>query len=85
VGPGAYGSSKFKHIIKENSPSMKQGVSGTLLFSTRKDGLQASANNIFGNEKRFKEAKRESPGPGQYADSNKWHKKTYNLKFLNVA
>ena len=41
--------------------------------------------SVFGNEKRFKGNTLENPGPGSYADVNKWHKKTYNLKFLNVA
>lgn len=39
----------------------------------------------IGAEKRFKDSRFEIPGPGSYADVNKWHKKTYNLKFLNVA
>lgn len=46
---------------------------------------QVSQQNLFGNDRRFKDAKGELPGPGSYADVNKWHKKTYNLKFLNVA
>ncbi len=74
VGPGAYGGSKFKHI---KEPSPKNQVS-----------MVPQGNpqlNIFGNDKRFKEIKQEIPGPGAYADVNKWHKKTYNLKFLNVA
>lgn len=43
------------------------------------------AKELFGSEDRFKGPKVENPGPGAYADVNKWHKKTYNLKFLNVA
>jgi hypothetical protein len=26
----------------------------------------------------------ELPGPGSYSDVNKWNKRTYNLKFLNI-
>lgn len=40
---------------------------------------------MFGRGDRFADGKNESPGPGAYSDFNKWHKKTYNLKFLNVA
>jgi len=25
------------------------------------------------------------PGPGFYQDQNKWNKRTYNLKFLNLS
>ena len=39
---------------------------------------------MFGAVGRFQEGAGESPGPGAYNDLNKWHKKTYNLKFLNV-
>ena len=76
VGPGAYGGSKFKHI-KEKSPKREM----------LPNGAQATSNqlSVFGNETRFKGPNGESPGPGSYADMNKWHKKTYNLKFLNVA
>jgi hypothetical protein len=76
VGPGAYGGSKFKHI---KEPSPKNQVSSTLV------GHAAQQQSIFGSDKRFKDAKQEIPGPGSYAEVNKWHKKTYNLKFLNVA
>eukprot|EP00347_Sterkiella_histriomuscorum_P010908 403374461 len=38
----------------------------------------------FGSGDRFPDPKSESPGPGAYANLNKWHQKTYNLKFLNV-
>jgi hypothetical protein len=40
---------------------------------------------MFGRVERFPPPKTESPGPGAYSDLNKWHQKTYNLKFLNVV
>ena len=40
---------------------------------------------MFGKVERFGNGKKDSPGPGSYSEFNKWHKKTYNLKFLNVA
>ena len=44
-----------------------------------------SQNLHFGTDQRFKtDAKfNAQPGPGNYNDSNKWNKRTYNLKFLN--
>jgi hypothetical protein len=79
VGPGAYGGSKFKHI-KEKSPQ-RAGDSSIVHINDN----EVQQLNIFGNEKRFRDNRAEIPGPGAYADVNKWHKKTYNLKFLNVA
>jgi len=77
VGPGLYGGSRFK-LIKEKSP--RKDVSPTVA-----PFVQVSQPNIFGSVDRFKGPRAENPGPGSYADVNRWHKKTYNLKFLNVA
>jgi hypothetical protein len=46
---------------------------------------QKKENLMFGRVERFKSENKEAPGPGAYNDLNKWHKKTYNLKFLNVS
>lgn len=80
MGPGAYGGSKFKHL-KEKSPEVTSGIVGL----NNNSSSQAQQVSLFGAEKRFKDNRGEIPGPGSYADVNKWHKKTYNLKFLNVA
>lgn len=42
------------------------------------------ANLSFGKVDRFPSDSKRIPGPGAYNDLNKWHKKTFNLKFLNV-
>ena len=45
-----------------------------------------SKQNIsFGTQPRFNfdPSKTTTLGPGQYNDTNKWNKRTYNLKFLN--
>ena len=45
-----------------------------------------SKNNMsFGTQPRFNfdPTKTTTLGPGQYNDTNKWNKRTYNLKFLN--
>ena len=74
---GAYGGSKFKHI---RDPSPKKDVSPIVAPS-----IQPQPPKLFGSEDRFRGPRLENPGPGSYADVNRWHKKTYNLKFLNVA
>ncbi len=78
MGPGAYGSERFK-FIKGGDKSPK----GNRAAVDSSQTLQPQP--VFGTEKRFRDPRFNSPGPGQYADVNKWHKKTYNLKFLNVA
>lgn len=53
-------------------------------FTQRKVN-KPSMNMHFGQETRFGDNKTISPGPGVYAfDSNKWNKRTYNLKFLDI-
>ena len=79
MGPGAYGSERFKYI-KPGEKSPRGNRSSTIDPSQTQQPLP-----IFGTDKRFKDPRFVNPGPGQYADVNKWHKKTYNLKFLNVA
>lgn len=78
MGPGAYGGSKFKHL-RDNSP--KKDAQPPILAPS----IQPHAPQLFGSEGRFRGPRIENPGPGSYADVNRWHKKTYNLKFLNVA
>ena len=77
MGPGLYGGSKFK-LINENSPRKE-------MSPVVAPFVQPSQPILFGSEERFRGPRIENPGPGSYADINRWHKKTYNLKFLNVA
>jgi hypothetical protein len=49
-----------------------------------------TAKPQWGNEARFKSIDQQnaqtssSPAPGSYNDLNKWNKRTFNLKFLNI-
>lgn len=45
---------------------------------------KAKDNLQFGRSIRFGDTTKNAPGPGAYNELNKWHKKTYNLKFLNI-
>ena len=48
---------------------------------------QKSPKNVyFGTTQRFKEDKDKvsRPGPGVYQDQNKWNKRTFNLKFVQI-
>ena len=65
---------------------MKAGRPATIDASMSHVANKHSNNLHFGIEKRFKPDPRllqNDPGPGNYNDSNKWNKRTYNLKFLN--
>jgi hypothetical protein len=69
VGPGSY-------FGKQASPSPQ---------------LKDKREHLWGTERKFKsiesiqEKAAAVPGPGSYQDQNKWQKRTYNLKFLNVG
>lgn len=72
VGPGSY-------------IGVKSGRPATIGTNTTTASNKHSNNLHFGTDKRFKPSLKslEQPGPGNYNDSNKWNKRTYNLKFLN--
>jgi len=76
IGPGTYIEKKAKTYGK-----FSQGLTMASAGSTK-----YSKNNLsFGTGPRFNfdPSKNTTLGPGQYNDTNKWNKRTYNLKFLN--
>ena len=77
IGPGSYIDKKSKTYGKfSQGPTMATSAGQT----------KYSKNNLsFGTQPRFnfEPAKTTVLGPGQYNDTNKWNKRTYNLKFLN--
>lgn len=70
LGPGAYFKQDKKTINKREDPEVNRH---NLYF-----GLEQRFNNPQGRDSVA------NPGPGQYNDPNKWNKRTYNLKFLNL-
>lgn len=76
MGPGAYG---IKPKYPETSKIQQE------LSPRKKSKAAAAAGALGGSDDRFKDPRSDSPGPGTYSEVNKWHKKTYNLKFLNVS
>ena len=64
---------------------MKAGRLATIGATSTSVSNKFSNNLHFGTDKRFKPEMKldDQPGPGNYNDSNKWNKRTYNLKFLN--
>lgn len=59
-----------------------QDKKGMEIFNPPKE----NKNLQFGKVERFnyRFEKSDEPGPGSYNEHNKWNKRTYNLKFLNL-
>lgn len=62
---------------------------GAYLDKQKSQAKKDKRESLWGQDSRFKslESNRDandSVGPGAYVEQNKWNKRTYNLKFLNI-
>lgn len=63
---------------------MKSPTAANVAFKAKSHMHLPKKEHQWGKDDRFKSPGKPELGPGSYNEPNKWNKRTYNLKFLNI-